>query len=203
MWVVLHAEPDAELIYGFKTDVKKEAFEAAIQFGDVEKWLHRVPVTKGDVIFVPAGTIHALGPGVIVAEIQQNSNTTYRIYDWGRPRPIHVEQALDVLNFGMIEPGPLRPTVLEETETLRVELVGHCPYFETERLIMKNGASFSGSCNGETFEIWAVLAGGVSIEWQGDPVMLDAVGWVLLPAALGDYQIVAREESTLLRVRTP
>ncbi len=203
MWVVLYAEPGAELIYGFKAGVKQEAFETAIQFGDVEEWLHRVPVKVGDVIFVPAGTIHALGPGAIVAEIQQNSNTTYRIYDRGRPRPIHVEQALDVLNFNLVEPGPLRPSVIDESDGVRVELIGHCPYFETHRLMMDSGATFSNACEGDTFEIWAVLNGSATVCWSGDPVGIEAVGWVLLPAALGEYVIEANEKSTLLRVLTP
>ncbi len=112
MWIVLHAEPHAELIYGFRKGVTREAFARAIADNLVDPWLHHVPVQTGDVIFVPAGTVHALGPGTIVAEIQQNSNTTYRIYDWGRPRPIHVQQALDVLDFAMVEPRPLNPTAL-------------------------------------------------------------------------------------------
>jgi mannose-6-phosphate isomerase len=203
MWVVLYAEPGAELIYGFKAGVKREIFEKAIQIGEVDKWLHRVPIEAGDVIFVPAGTIHALGPGTIVAEIQQNSNTTYRIYDWGRPRPIHVEQALDVLNFGLVEPGPLHPTILKETKGVRVELIGHCPYFETQRLIMESGASFANTCSGDTFEIWAVLNGSATVRWSGDPVRIEAIGWALLPAALGEFTIEADAESLLLRVLTP
>ena len=203
MWVVLYAEPGAELIYGFKAGVTKDAFEAAVQAGDVEPWLHRVPVEVGDVIFVPAGTIHALGPGAIVAEIQQNSNTTYRIYDWGRPRPIHVEQALDVLNFDLVEPEPLRPSLLNEGDGVRVERIGHCPYFETQRLFLQPGSSFSGDCNGDTFEIWAVLNGSATVCWAGDPVTIDAVGWVLLPAALGAFRMEADAESVLLRVLTP
>ncbi len=139
MWVVLYAEPGAELIYGFKAGVTKDAFEAAIQAGDVEPWLHRVPVEVGDVIFVPAGTIHALGPGAIVAEIQQNSNTTYRIYDWGRPRPIHVEQALDVLNFDLVEPEPLRPSLLNEGDGVRVELHRSLPLFRDPATVFAAG----------------------------------------------------------------
>ena len=202
MWVVLHAEPGAELIYGFKAGVTKEAFAEAIADGTVEDWLHRAPVAVGDVIFVPAGTVHALGPGVIVAEIQQNSNTTYRIYDWGRPRPIHVEQSLDVLNFDLVEPTALAPTVLESNGVLR-EAIGDCAYFRTERLHLPTGAAFSGRCEGSTFEIWAVLEGEAVVSWAGEPVTVSGVGWVLLPAVLGDFQVTATEESVLLRVFTP
>ena len=202
MWVVLHAEAGAELIYGFKAGVTQDAFAAAIEAGTVEEWLHRVPVNVGDVIFVPAGTIHALGPGTIVAEIQQNSNTTYRIYDWGRPRPIHITQALDVLNFELIEPGPLQPIVISRNGVTREE-IGDCAYFHTERLAMPAGAAFTGACDGATFEIWAVLEGEAVVHWHGAPVPVAGVGWVLLPAALGEFQITAAEESVLLRVITP
>ena len=202
MWVVLHAEPGAELVYGFKRGVTKEAFAQAIREGTVDQWLHYVPIQAGDVIFVPAGTIHALGPGAIVAEIQQNSNTTYRIYDWGRPRPIHIQQALDVLNFGLVEPGPMKPTVIEQNGRRR-ELIGQCAYFQTERLYLPAGDAFQGRCNGATFEIWGVMAGQATVHWQGDPIVIEAVGWVLLPAALGDFRVEADAESTLLRVFTP
>ena len=124
--------------------------------------LQRLPVQQGDVVFVPAGTVHALGPGIIVAEIQQNSDTTYRIYDWGRPRPLHLEQALDVLNFEQSAPGALVPYVLEENGVGREE-IGNCHYFRTERLQMARGSEFRGTCDGTTFEIWGVMEGTATI----------------------------------------
>lgn len=203
MWVVLHAEPGAKLIYGFKAGVDRERFAQAIADGRVEEFLHRVPVQAGDVIFVPTGAIHALGEGIIIAEIQQNSDVTYRIYDWGRPRPIHVQQALDVLNFDLIEPGPLKPIQLMDDEGLRVEQIGACDYFETERVTLPAGSSFFGLCDGETFEIWAVLSGKATLTWEGDPLALSGVSWVLIPAELGEFQFTAEEASVLLRVITP
>ena len=207
MWVVLEAEPGAEIIYGFKAGVNRDSFAAALAAGTVEETLHRLPVATGDVVFVPAGSIHALGPGIIVAEIQQNSDTTYRIYDWGRPRPIHVAQALEVLNFAQIEPGPVTPTVMASAEGvqsgLRRELIGHCQYFQTERITLSAGEKYSGRCAGGSFEIWGALSGGFQVAWAGDPVTVTGVGWVLLPATLGNFQIVAQAESTLLRIVTP
>ena len=159
MWVVLYAKPDAELDLWLQARREQGCLcRTPSMSGTVDEWLHRVPVQAGDVIFVPAGTIHALGPGTIVAEIQQNSNTTYRIYDWGRPRPIHLAQALDVLNFELIEPGPLTPVLLE-ANGVRREQIGQCAYFETERLALPAGSAFSGTCDGSTFEIWAALEG--------------------------------------------
>lgn len=207
MWVVLEAEAGAEIIYGFRAGVTRDSFAAAIQAEQVEATLHRLPVAKGDVIFVPAGSIHALGPGIIVAEIQQNSDTTYRIYDWGRPRPLHIAQALEVLNFAQVEPGPVVPTPLSsmgvEGRGLRRELIGQCPYFQTERVLLAAGESYSGVCNGGSFEIWGALSGALELSWGGAPIALEGVDWVLLPAALGEYQITAQRESTLLRIMTP
>ncbi len=202
MWVVLHAEPGAEIIYGFKQGVTKEKFAKSIADETVEEWLHRVPVTAGDVVFVPAGAIHALGPGVIVAEVQQNSDTTYRIYDWGRPRPIHVEQALDVLDFDLIEPETLIPQTLGANGII-TEGIGHCSYFHTERITAPAGKRFQGNCNGNTFEIWAVLKGEAELNWNGSPMTCSAIDWLLLPAALGEFTLTAVEDCTLLRVYTP
>ena len=203
MWIVLHAEPGAEIIYGFLPGVPPERYAQEIAAERAADSLQRLPVKKGDVIFVPAGAIHALGPGIIVAEIQQNSDTTYRIYDWGRPRPIHLEQALDVLDFAMVMPGPVQPRTLIKEDGLHVEQLVVCPYFETNRITLPPDNAFYGVCDGATFELWGVLEGSATIEWSGEPVTLSSVAWALLPADLGEFQVIAEEQSTLLRVIVP
>ena len=203
MWVVLHAEPGAELIYGFKPGVTREAYAAVIGADASAEPLHRVAVAPGDVIFVPAGTIHALGPGVMVTEIQQNSDTTYRIWDWGRPRPLHLQQSLDVLNFDQVEPGPAVPELLLNEDGFRIERLARCPYFETERITMPAGHEYFGQCDGTTFELWAVLSGRATIFSDAEPVALAAVQWALLPAELGDFHIEAASDAVLLRVTVP
>ncbi len=205
MWVVLHAEPGAELIYGFRAGVTRAGYAAEIEAGRSAEPLHRLAVRKGDVLFVPAGSVHALGPGIVVAEIQQNSDTTYRIYDWGRPRPLHIAQALDVLNFDLVAPAATRPMLIEENGLRREELA-RCPYFVTERLALPAGGRFAGACTGETFEIWGVMEGVAEVQWAGAPVTLSAVDWALLPAALGNFALVATSAAapaTLLRVTVP
>ena len=203
MWVVLAAEPGAEIVYGFKPGVTREQYAQEIKEERAADSLHRLPVKKDDVIFVPAGAVHALGPGIIVAEIQQNSDTTYRIYDWGRPRPIHLEQALAVLDFSMVEPGPAQPRTLLNEDGLHVEQLAACPYFETDRITLPPDNAFYGLCDGDTFELWAVLEGRATVEWRGEPVTLTGVTWALLPAELGEFQVIAEEKSTLLRVIVP
>ncbi len=203
MWVVLRAEPGAELIYGFKPGITRDAYAAIIGTDASTEPLHRVAVKPGDVIFVPAGAIHALGPGVMVTEIQQNSDTTYRIWDWGRPRPLHLRQSLDVLNFDQVEPGPVQPEVLLDEDGFCIERLARCPYFETERITMQAGNDYFGQCDGTTFELWAVIEGNATLYSDADPVSLAAVQWVLLPAELGDFQIQADSYTILLRVTVP
>lgn len=210
MWIVLHAEPGAELIYGLKAGVDRAAFEEAVASGDIEDVLHRVPVQAGDVVFVPAGTVHALGPGIIVAEIQQNSDTTYRLYDWGRlgndgnPRPLHIEQALAVIDWTQIEPPLVQPVVISKgSRGLNHTIIAESAYFRTEHLEMATGSSYVDRCAGESFQIWGVLSGKAALTWAGEPLSLPAISWVLLPAALGEFRIEAEEPSVLVRVITP
>jgi mannose-6-phosphate isomerase len=202
MWVVLHAKEDAELILGFKAGIAAEKFANALQEGKADDWLHRLPVQAGDVIYVPAGSIHALGPGIVVAEIQQNSDTTYRIYDWGRDRPVHIDKALEVLDFSLIEPEVTPPILITDDQGSR-EVLASCPYFHTERLTLESGCEYKGKTDGSTFEIWGVLEGTAEIETEGENVRLAGIGWVLLPAALGTYRVHARAQSVLLRIITP
>jgi mannose-6-phosphate isomerase len=138
---------------------------------------------------------------ILVAEIQQNSNTTYRVYDWNRvgsnsqPRLLHVDKALDVINFDQVEPI-LRPPVLvaEAGGVRRLELCRN-RYFVTERVEIRRGASFSGECDGRSLEIWGVIGGQVQI----DRDTLTAVQFVLLPATMGPFGVTARADSILLR----
>ncbi len=210
MWVVLHAEPGAEVIYGLKAGVTPDGFAQAVKEERAESALHRVGVAKGDVIVVPAGTVHALGPGVVVAEIQQNSDTTYRIDDWGRtgtdgkPRPLHIDKALDVIDWTQIEPGLVAPSIAPAGQKgIGVETLADCAYFHTERILMGAGRSYLGECIGDTFEIWAVLSGSAQLHWGDESLDLSAISWVLLPASLGKYRLTALSSALLLRVITP
>lgn len=201
MWVVLHAEPDAELILGVTPGTTRATFRAGIVDGRLEPFLHRVAVKTGDHVCVPAGTLHAIMRGLILAEIQQNSNTTYRVYDWGRvgadgrPRPLHVEKALDVIDFSRVAPPICPPMLVAETSGVRRWELCRNRYFVTERVELAAGANFNGRCSGETLEIWGAVIGRAAV----NGVVLDAVRFALLPAALGDFSVAADEATTLLR----
>jgi len=108
-WVILEAEPDAKIIYGVKRPVSRQELAAAAEDGSILNLLNFVPVSAGDVIYIPAGTIHALGPGLLLYEVQQRSDLTYRLFDYGRGRELHLEKALDVTR---LEPTPVQKTQL-------------------------------------------------------------------------------------------
>ncbi len=200
MWVVLHAEPDAALILGVRRGATPERFRQALIAGDLEPYLHRVPIRDGDFICVPSGTVHAILSGALIAEIQQNSNTTYRVYDWnrtqnGNPRTLHIDKALDVIDFARVEPALPTARLLFEGDGVRRLLLCANRTFVTERVELAAGAFFEGHCDGETLEIWGVIEGQVTIE----DVALSAVQFALLPAALGSFRVRAAAPATCLR----
>lgn len=201
MWVVLDAEPDAQLILGIKSGTDRSSFKQSILDGRLEPLLHAFPVKAGDHVCVPAGSLHAIMGGLIIAEIQQNSDTTYRVYDWnrlgadGRPRPLHVDKALDVINFEQVEPETSSATLLEDGHGRRRYLLCRNEYFVTERVELDQGSTFRGDCDGASLEIWGVLEGVAQIE----TVRLEAIRFALLPAAMGEFTVSARQDSVLLR----
>ena len=129
MWVVLEAKPGAKLIYGFKEDITKEQFASAIEAQKLEELVNWIPVKKGDTFFIPAGMLHAIGAGILIAEIQQNSDTTYRVYDFGRlgldgkPRELHTDKAQQVTN--------LKSSLGKELADIDAGVC--CEYFKTYR----------------------------------------------------------------------
>jgi mannose-6-phosphate isomerase len=201
MWVVLFAEPDAKLILGVKKGANRATFREAILAGRLEPFLHYIPVQVGDHICVPAGSLHAIMDGLMIAEIQQNSDTTYRVYDWnrlgadGQPRPLHIDKALDVINFDQIEPHLVPAEMIGSGAGIRRKLLCRNQYFVTERLELSAGAIYEGACDGASLEIWGVLRGTVQI----NDVDFSAVCFTLLPAAMGNFVVRAEAKTTLLR----
>ncbi|MCD7837705.1 MAG: class I mannose-6-phosphate isomerase [Clostridiales bacterium] len=142
MWYVLDAAKGAKLIYGFYHDMDEETVRRSLTDGTVEKYLQKVPIQKDDVFFIPAGQIHAIGAGALIAEIQENSNLTYRLYDYdrvdkaGKPRELHIDKALEVADLkGSIAPRqPMR--VLRFRPGVADELLCRCKYFEVSRVLL-------------------------------------------------------------------
>lgn len=147
MWYVVDASEDAKLIYGFNHDVKKDDIIKGINQGDIEKYLQKVKVKKNDVFYIKSGMVHAIGAGILIAEIQQNSNLTYRLYDYnridktGKKRELHIDKALDVISLdGGSEPKqPMRLLRYKRGEAS--ELLCRCKYFQVERHLINTEVS--------------------------------------------------------------
>lgn len=142
LWYVLDARPESELIYGFSRDVDEKTVRRAVDNGTIGNYLNHVRVHKGDLFLIEPGTVHAVGKGCLIAEIQENSNITYRLYDYnrtgkdGRTRPLHVEKALDVMNMRS-SASPRQPIrVLRYKSGCASELLARCRYFQAERLLL-------------------------------------------------------------------
>jgi mannose-6-phosphate isomerase len=207
MWYVLYAREGAELIYGLSRRTDAAQFRAALEKGTLSDLLHRITIVPGDVISVPTGTVHALLEGALVAEIQQNSDTTYRVYDWGRlehggqPRPLHLDKALEVIDWEKVRPQAAEPVPL--TGAVAREELCRSPYFVVEKVALEEGALYKSLCDGTTFEIWGIVSGSAGICWAGHRASFSAVRFVLLPAALGAFTVCAERPATLLRVYAP
>jgi len=205
MWVILSAKPGAQIIYGFSEETTSDAFRQAIRSGELEPFLNYYPVKAGDHICVPPGTLHAILEGIMLAEIQQNSNATYRVYDWnrtdadGNSRPLHIDQALEVINFQQVKAVFSPPDVTQHSNQLIWERLCKNNYFTIERLTCQQDAQIKGRCDGTTLEIWGVINGQARIAGE----MVEKVNFCLLPAGLGDFFIQAKANSVLLRAYTP
>jgi mannose-6-phosphate isomerase len=209
MWYVLRARPGAELIFGLERGATPASLRKAIDDHAVEKELHRLPVQAGDAVFIPSGTVHALLAGIVVAEIQQNSDTTYRLHDWGRlgadgkPRPLHIDKALRVIDWARAEPAKVEPRFVRTLDGLQQSELVRCSYFVVERVTLDAGVRFRGVCDGATSEIWGCISGAIDLEWTGQPLPMQAIRFVLLPAILGPFSVRARQSSVLLRAFIP
>lgn len=142
VWYVLDAKSDAELVYGFRTDVTPELIRSGVENGNIEKYLQRIKVQKDDVFFIEAGTVHAIGEGILIAEIQENSNLTYRLYDYnrmdknGNSRELHLDKALQVMNYSRSDEPKQPMRVLKYRRGLASEFLCRCKYFELERVLI-------------------------------------------------------------------
>ena len=160
MWYIADAEPDAKLYAGMKVGVTREDFQKALTNGTVDQVIHTISPKAGDSIFIPSGRLHAIGAGLLIYEIQQNSDTTYRVFDWnrmgldGEPRQLHIEESMRCIDFTDAEPSMDIP----DGNTLAT-----CPYFHIDRLNLSEKASV-GNPDPERFSIVSVVSGSLSSE---------------------------------------
>lgn len=202
MWVVLDADPEAFLIIGFAEKCTKERYLEALENGDVESLLQKVPVNRGDAFFIPAGLVHAIGKGVVVAEIQESSDITYRIFDYnrkdadGNERELHTDMALDVINFQASKEPKIQYTSKLNDE---VQLV-KCEYF-TVNLMEFDRAQTMHYAQQETFVSYMCLAGEVEFSGGTSVVTARRGDTIMMPASMTDFTISPiAGKATLLEV---
>ena len=163
MWYVLDAKPDASLVYGFNQSVTSDKVKNGAESGKIEKYLNHVPIHKNDLFYIEAGTVHAIGAGALIAEIQESSNITYRLYDYnrvgkdGKKRELHIDKALEVanLNSSATPRQPMR--VLKYNNGCASELLTRCKYFQVERMLLNTEGRIMPSFKTEENSFHALL----------------------------------------------
>jgi mannose-6-phosphate isomerase len=191
-WFVLHAEPGARVFRGLRDGCTREELADALKRDEVESCLHSFAVKPGDTIFVPAGTVHSIGAGVVLAEVQQNSDTTYRLHDWGRPRELHVREALDSIRFGFRSPDTVPAQVIEDEGSVRRELLISCRHFAAECVVAMGTFTLELAPATAQFQVLHVLTGEGEVRTfrRGvEPVPIVPGDTLLLPAEHDAYEI--------------
>lgn len=203
-WHILAARPGADVIYGLAAPSSRDALAAAIDGSTVETLMRRLPVAAGDTVFVPAGTVHAINAGIMLFEIQQKSDLTYRVYDYGRrdaktgqPRELHVAKSLDVSDY---RPAP-RATVPPIELAMGRALLTACELFALERWEL--AAATKQTTDAGSFEILTLVGGAAELAWGDGSLALRRGESVVLPAALGGYTLSPHGAAELLRVHVP
>ena len=197
MWYILDCEEGATLYYGFSRDVTKDEYEAAIRDGKLTDILNQVSVKRGDVFFIPAGTVHAIGAGILICEIQQNSNTTYRVYDYNRRdkdgnlRPLHIEKALEVSCLKK------SPELLPTAEGCDV-LLTSCSYFDVRRLRISGAKTIT--VDETSFVSLIVTDGRGTISLESEEIDFTKGDSIFIPAQNADFQIQGCCEMILSKV---
>lgn len=201
-WYVVEADPGAEILCGLQTPVDREVFRAAIRESKILEYLRRMQVHAGETIFIKPGMIHALGPGLLIYEIQQTSDLTYRVWDWDRPatagRKLHIEQSLAVIDPNALAQATSHPPAKEAA----IHKLVSCEYFELEKIEGRH-CRFESDTNGETFHALTVIQGQARLEnhgWQGRLAKYETL---LVPASNLNYTIIPEPEAQILRASVP
>ena len=204
MWYIVDCEPGATLIYGFKHAISKEEFEKRIADNTLLEVCNQVPVHKGDVFFIASGTLHAIGKGIIICEIQQNSNTTYRVYDYGRlgkdgkPRELHVKKAIDVTNLEPVKECPRLDAPIDIFVDTQARLLASCEYFTVYELEIDGTSHLT--AGEDSFQSFTVLDGSVQLQ-AGDVELTFKKGETsFLPAGLGAYTLMGKARLVLSKI---
>ncbi len=195
-WYVVDAEENASLIVGTK-NCDKEKFEKAIEEGNLDEYLNKIPVKKGDFFYVQSGLVHAICEGVLIAEIQQNSDTTYRVYDYNRGREIHVEKALDVIDFSL--KGEDSQGILVSKDGYDKTYLCLGEYFTIQKY--KINSSVKEKSDEDRFYLFTCVEGNGVIKYSSGEERIFMGDSIFIPATLGEYELVGN--FTLLKSYVP
>lgn len=204
MWYILEADEDAQLIAGFNQKMTKETYLQHLENKTLKDILNFEPVKKGDVFYIPAGRVHALGPGILLAEIQQTSDTTYRIYDWDRidaaglQRELHTEQALDSIDFEYHK----KYRTDYKVEVNKTVPVIKSPYFVTSVLTLENSIKKDYE-ELDSFVIYIVLEGEVTIKWNEGKMKMKKGETIVVPNIIDTLELTPDNSAKLLEVYIP
>lgn len=206
MWHAVRARPGAEVMVGLQPEITPEDFRVAMEKGTAENCLQHVPLRPGESMFVPAGTAHTIGPGLVLCEIQEQSDLTYRVYDYnrrdaqGRVRPLHIEKALAVMRFGAQRGGKVQPATIG-CGTMQKTFIAACPYFATEKWEFAEQVEVESSR--AHFDLMIVLEGRGKIHFGAEQTRYDPAQVWMIPAALGKLQMTPESRTSLLRTYVP
>lgn len=204
-WVIIDSQPDSQIAAGLRAGVTSEEFCEALRNGSVESCLNLISVKPGDCIMVPAGTVHALGPGIVLAEVQQQSNLTFRLFDWGRvdssgkPRPVHVEESLACTDFTRGPVAAVEPVQLCDSSHPFEELV-RCEHFVIRRHRFLDPIRIS---TDDRFRVLICLNGSAVVKSKYGNAQMPVATTVLLPACSGVTQVIPTGPVTMLEVLCP
>lgn len=204
MWYVVDAEPGAKLVFGLNRETSREELRASIGRGTLEQYLNYVPVRRDDIFFIPSGTIHAIGRGVLIAEIQQNSNLTYRLYDYGRlgkdgrPRQLHVEKALAVADLSGSQDVRQQLRLLRYRPGFARESLSRCRYFAVDRCLL-NADGIAVPPLPESFRVLLCLDGAGQVQEAGERLSFKKGDTLFIPATTPELTLSGRAEFLLVR----
>jgi mannose-6-phosphate isomerase len=206
MWYIADATPEAELFVGLKAGITRQEFERRIRDGTVQDCLHRIPVRAGDAMFLPSGRLHAIGGGNVIFEIQQNSDTTYRVFDWnrvgldGKPRELHVKQSLASIDFNDFEPS-LIASKYSRNQRFSVRFLVDDPLFRVDACRVSRKGRFY--LRSDSVQILGILRGRLSVMFGETQLELRAGGFCLLPACLERVTCEPHTNVEFLHVQAP
>jgi len=202
-WYVAHAKPGAQIALGLKTGVTREQFERAIQENRAEDLLNWINVFPGEMIYVAGGTVHTLGPNSIIVETQQQSDTTYRLYDYGRPRELHLKEGLAAVKENVKSGKVVRPAPTQVNGNRTAPLIA-APYFSVEMFELKERYKFEAKSDKSSVQILVAVKGCGVVEADGaEPVTLAKGDAVVIPASIGEFRVRPQWAVEFLKAKVP